>query len=69
MPIAYTLFLMKWRSQGFSTLEFKGADKFLHRILVHTATVRVSSLYTSSRSDGLLNPVGFNPNPPIYASC
>ena len=50
-------------------LEFKSVDKFRNSILVHTATVEVSSLYTSSRSDGLLNLVGFNPNPPIYASC
>ena len=50
-------------------LEFKSVDKFLDSILVHTATVRVSSLYTSSRSDCLLNVLGFNPDPPIYASC
>ena len=53
--------------QGFSMLEFKSVDKFRNSILVHTATVRVSSLYASSRDDGLLNLVGFNPNPRIYA--
>ena len=58
----------KWGYQSFGMLEFKGADKFLDGILIHTATIRVSSLNTSSRNDCLLNLLGFNPNPPIYAS-
>jgi hypothetical protein len=50
-------------------LEIKGADKFLDSILVHTASVRVSSLDTSSRNDYLLNLLGTNPDPPIHARC
>ena len=70
MPIAYIPFSWcEWGSQGFSMLEFKGADEFLNSILIHTAAVRVSSLDTSSRNDRLLNLLGFNPNPPIHAGC
>ncbi len=53
---------------GFSMLEVKGADKFPDSILVHTASVWVSSLDTSSRNDCLLNFLGTNPDPPIRAN-
>jgi hypothetical protein len=52
----------------FRMLEVKGADKSLDGILVHTATVRVSSLDTPSRDDCLFDLLGTNPDPPIRAN-
>jgi hypothetical protein len=52
----------------FRTLEVKGANKSLDSILVHTTTVRVSSLDTPSRDDCLFDLLGTNPDPPIRAN-
>ncbi len=65
--IEHTLFLTQVGSPDFSMLEVKGADKFLDSILVHTATVWVSSLDAPSRDDCLLNLLGTDPDPPIHA--
>lgn len=46
-------------------LEVDGADKPLDGILVHTATVRVSSLDAPSRDDCVFDLLGTNPDPPI----
>ena len=53
----------------FSMLEVKGANKSLDSILVHTATVWVSSLDTPSRDDCLFDLLGTNPDPPIHPNC
>jgi hypothetical protein len=66
--IAHTLFLAQVGPPDFRTLEVKGADKSLDSILVHTATVRVSSLDTPSRDDCLFDLLGTNPDPPIRAN-
>ena len=65
--IAHTLFLMQVGPPDFRMLEVKGADKSLDSILVHTATIRVSSLDTPSRDDCLFDLLGTNPDPPIRA--
>jgi hypothetical protein len=66
--IAHTLFLAQAGPPDFRMLEVNGADKPLDGILVHTATVRVSSLDTPSRDDCLFDLLGTNPDPPIRAN-
>jgi len=66
--IAHTLFLAQVGPPDFRVLEVKGADKSLDSILVHTTTVRVSSLDTPSRDDCLFDLLGTNPDPPIRAN-
>lgn len=66
--IAHTLFLAQVGPPDFRMLEVNGADKSLNGILVHTATVRVSSLDTPSRDDCLFDLLGTNPDPPIRAN-
>jgi hypothetical protein len=66
--IAHTLFLAQVASPDFNMLEVKGADKSLDSILVHSATVRVSSLDTTSRDDCLFDLLGTNPDSPVHAN-
>jgi hypothetical protein len=66
--ISHTLFLVQAGPPDFRMLEVKGADKSLDSILVHTATIRVSSLDTPSRDYYLFDLLGTDPDPPIRAN-
>jgi hypothetical protein len=66
--ITHTLSLARVGPLDFRMLEIKGAKKSLDSILVHTATIRVSSLDTPSRDDRLFDLLGTNPDPPVHSN-